>query len=52
MSNSPEGSHNHAFPLTDVFIVPIPCHCVDGHGAKEAQVDEVMDFNMVSAKSL
>ena len=52
MSNSPEGIHNRAFPLTDVFAVPIPCCCVDGHGAKETQAGEVVDFDMVSAKLL
>ena len=50
--NSPEGIHNRAFPLTDVFVVQIPCHYVDGHDAKETQAGEVVDFEMVSAKSL
>ena len=53
MYNLPEGIHNRALLLTDVFVVPIPRFWVDGlaHAAKDAQAAEVVVLNMVSAKA-
>jgi len=53
MYNSPEGIHNRALHLTDVFVVPIPRLWVDGlaHAAKDAQAAEVVVLDVVSAKA-
>ena len=51
MLNSPEGIHNCALPLTNIFIV---WAWVDdlAHAAKDVQAAEVMVINMIQWVSL
>jgi len=53
MYNSPEGIHNDALYLTDVFVVPVPCLWADGlaHAPKDVQAAEVVVLDVANTKA-